>query len=169
VEDCTDGINLNLGCGKVRWEGWVNIDFEAGDRHMDLRHLAYADHTVDTIAAIHVIEHFYRWEVPELLGEWLRVLKPGGKLILELPCMNKVIAYLCSAMKRKEPLSFGMTWHALWGDPKYEEPLMVHKWGYTQEMLEALVKEVGFVDLQFPEPRYHFPVRDMRMEAIKPC
>lgn len=168
VEDCTGELKLNLGSGKIHWDGWLNIDFEAGDRCMDLRRLAFDDHTVDVIAAIHVIEHFYRWEVPALLTEWRRVLKPRGKLILELPCMNKVIAYLCAAMKRKEPLSFGMTWHTLWGDPKYEDPLMVHKWGYTSEMLAAVVQEAGFVDIQFPEPRYHFPIRDMRLEAVAP-
>ena len=39
----------------------------------------------DEILAVHVIEHFFYWEVGPLLKSWRRVLKPGGKIILECP------------------------------------------------------------------------------------
>jgi len=35
--------------------------------------------------AIHVIEHFWQWKVVSVLIEWVRVLKPAGKMILECP------------------------------------------------------------------------------------
>lgn len=169
MEDCPGDIKLNLGCGRIRWDGWINVDFEAGDQSMDLRQLAYASESVDALAAIHVIEHFYYWEVPDLLSEWRRVLKPGGKMILELPCMDKVIGYLHSMIQQKQPLSPAMTWFAFWGDPKHQNPLMVHKWGYTREMLTRLVIDAGFENAEILEARYHFPMRDMRLEAIRPC
>jgi SAM-dependent methyltransferase len=169
VEDCSGDIKLNLGCGKMRWEGWINIDFEHGDVVSDLRHLDLPSGYANAAAAIHVIEHFYYWEIPAILQEWYRVLKPGGKLILELPCMDKVIGYMHSMIKCRQPFSPGMTWFALWGDPKYEDPLMVHKWGYTRDMLTKLVTDAGFANAEIMEPRYHFPIRDMRLEAVKPC
>lgn len=135
----------------------------------DIRRLSFADNFADAIAAIHVIEHFYEWEVLPMLQSWLRMLKPGGKLILELPCMDKVLSYLVHRLKKNQPISPAMSWFVFWGDPKYQNPLMMHKWGYTQAMLESVVRDAGFSDIQFCEPRYHFPMRDMRLEAVKPC
>jgi ubiquinone/menaquinone biosynthesis C-methylase UbiE len=169
VENCTGDVKLNLGCGAVRWRGWTNIDFDQGDMCGDLRELDMPNNSVDAIAAIHVIEHFHEWEVPPMLKEWLRVLKPGGRLILELPSMDKVLNYLFQSLKKNKPISPAMSWFVFWGDPKYQDPLMVHKWGYTTDMLQAAVHSAGFTDIQFCEPRYHFPMRDMRLEATKPC
>ena len=41
--------------------------------------------SVDLIYASHVIEYFDRDGVKNLLQEWIRVLKPGGKLRLAVP------------------------------------------------------------------------------------
>lgn len=41
--------------------------------------------SIDEILSVHVIEHFYFWEVHELLKSWKNLLKPGGLLILETP------------------------------------------------------------------------------------
>jgi predicted SAM-dependent methyltransferase len=67
---------------------------DIADIQCDLRKLELATDSADAVAAIHVLEHFYEWEVYDLLTEWKRVLKPGGKMILELPCMDKVFAYV---------------------------------------------------------------------------
>ncbi len=104
-----------------------------------------------------------------MLAEWKRVLKPGGKLILEMPCMDKVIMHLHHCDKNGLNISPTMSWFVFWGDPKYKSPEMGHKWGYTKDMMHEALKEAGFVDIWFDEPRYHFPMRDMRIEASKPC
>jgi predicted SAM-dependent methyltransferase len=112
-------------------------------------------------------EHFHAWEAPGLLTEWRRVLKPGGKLILELPCMDKVLNHLYQCMQANVPISPSMGWFVFWGDPKHHDPLMVHKWGYTKQMLHELLEAVGFRDIEFETPRYHFEMRDMRAVAYK--
>lgn len=167
MEESVSGISLNLGCGDVRWPGWLNIDLDQGDQCADLRALPFADGSVSAVAAIHVIEHFHAWEAVDLLREWHRVLAPGGRLIIELPCMDKVLAHIYQSMQNGVQMSAALTWFVFWGDPKYKNPLMVHKWGYTKAMIDEAVREAGFGDIQQCEPRYHFPFRDMRVEATK--
>lgn len=167
VEDDFPGVKLNLGCGKIRWDGWINVDLESGDLQCDIRDLCLPSDYADQAIAVHVLEHFYQWEALDVLAEWKRVLKPGGKLILELPCMDKVLNYIYQCMQNKIEISPSMGWFVFWGDPKYQDPLMVHKWGYTKDMLRKTLEAAGFRDIEFSTPRYHFDIRDMRVEAYK--
>ena len=80
-------VKLNLGCGDKILEGYVNIDTvssRAGkqpDMNADIRDLSKIKSSVaDEILAVHVIEHFYYWEVIPLLKSWRRLLKRMGWL-----------------------------------------------------------------------------------------
>lgn len=124
--------------------------------------------SVDVMAAIHVLEHFYRWEAVDVLKEWKRVLKPGGTLILELPSMDKVFNYITDCLtKNKGRYQVQMTWWAIYGDPKHQDPTMCHKWGYTEALLREAVQQAGFMTMTVSEPRYHIAKRDMRLTAVK--
>jgi ubiquinone/menaquinone biosynthesis C-methylase UbiE len=171
---------LHLGSGDIHWDGWINVDQHEGpwngkqknvgkpDVIADITHLPDEEGTADAIAAIHVIEHFYVWEVQTILAEWKRVLKSGGKLILELPSMDKVFRYIANAIDRKLPMSETFSTLPLWGDPKYRDVAMCHKWGYLFTTLSMELVKAGFVNIKGTKPRYHFVERDMRVEAFKP-
>lgn len=170
MEEChPESISLHLGCGDIRWDGWIGIDVggNAADVKSDIRKLEFPTDHADRIAAVHVVEHFYRWEIQDILREWLRVLKPGGKLILELPCLDKVFAYITRCVRDGTPMSPTFSWFPLWGDPKYGSVEMTHKWGYTFKMLKEELVKAGFRDVKYMKPFYHFPDRDMRLEASK--
>ena len=168
VEDSYETA-YNLGCGTKKWDGWINVDLhsDVSDLKCDLRKLEIASDSADAVAAIHVLEHFYEWEVYDLLTEWKRVLKPGGKMILELPCMDKVFAYIHNCVVHKQSLQPFMTTYALWGDPKYKDPAMCHRWGWFETPLRQMLQSVGMERIEFLDPRYHFPFRDMRVECYK--
>jgi SAM-dependent methyltransferase len=159
----------NLGCGNKKWDGWINVDLHSdiADIKCDLRNLEIASDSADAVAAIHVLEHFYEWEVFDVLTEWKRILKPNGKMILELPCMDKVFAYVHNCVVNKQPLQPFMTLLALYGDPKHKQPAMCHKWGWFQEPLRQMLESVGMERIEFCVPKYHFPFRDMRIECYK--
>jgi len=159
----------NLGCGNKKWDGWINVDLHSdiADIKCDLRKLEIASDSADAVAAIHVLEHFYEWEVSDVLTEWKRILKPNGKMILELPCMDKVFAYVHNCVVNKQPLQPFMTLLALYGDPKHKQPAMCHKWGWFQEPLRQMLESVGMERIEFCSPKYHFPFRDMRIECYK--
>jgi len=106
--------------------------------------------------------------VDDTLKEWLRVLKPGGKLILECPSMDKVFSYILTQIGSKKMMSPTFSWYAIWGDPRYKKMDQVHKWGYNPQMLSEVMLHAGFVKVTHEKARYHFPERDMRMEGFKP-
>ena len=171
VEDgYPDGaVKLHLGSGRHRWDGWINVDFDdRADIQCDLKTLPFEDGYADVAVAVHVIEHFYQWEALPVLLEWRRVLKPGGKLILELPSMDKVLRYVTYCVERGQPPAPFMSWLVFWGDPKHKSVEMCHKWGYTTLMLKELLLRAGFTGIEQQTPRYHFPFRDMRVVAVNP-
>lgn len=163
-----DGTYLHLGCGKYIWPDFINIDAPGNwseikpDVEADIRALPYPDNHADEIHAIHVIEHFFRWEVEDVLKEWVRVLKPGGKLILELPCLSKILPHF------KDNLAINhMTLWALYGDPTHTDPSMVHKWCYSGHMMRELMEGAGLQNIIIKDPVYHVKERDMRLIGTK--
>ena len=162
-------VAYNLGSGRARWRDWINVDSRKdADIQSDLRDLsAIESDSADAVAAIHVLEHFYVWEVPALLTEWKRILKPGGKMILELPCADKVFGYVVQCIQKGESMAEFMTLYALYGDPKYKDPVMCHRWIWFTEPLHRMLESVGMREITDCDPRYHFPFRDMRIESLK--
>ena len=97
---------LDIGCGKgdylarMRGRGWevegLEVDSEAVDNararhgltihHGALETLGLPDNSFDAVTANHVIEHVH--EPIALIRECLRVLKPGGVLVLATPNIN---------------------------------------------------------------------------------
>lgn len=126
-----------------------------------------ATDSADAVAAIHVLEHFYRWEVESILIEWRRILKPGGVLIIELPCMDKICNYMAWCTDNKQDMLPFMSIHALYGDDKHRDPAMCHKWGWFTTQLKDTLMRVGFSKIEQCTPLYHFPFRDQRWECTK--
>ncbi len=135
------------------------------DIKADVRVLPFNEFHADVVMAVHVIEHFYLWEVQDILAEWKRVLKVGGTLILELPCMDKIVQYMARQLEANESFDIQMTWLALWGHPGHKRVEMCHKWGYTKEQIKAELMLAGFMDVEVVAPLYHVAARDMRVIA----
>lgn len=159
-------VKLNLGCGNKIWPGFINVDLmtsaEPPDVVSDLRSLPFPDDYADEAHAIHVLEHFYLWDVPDLLLEWKRVLKPGGKLVVEVPCMDKILVLFS-----KPPVILQETFLGLYGDFASKDPNMIHKWCYSRLHLKSALRHAGFRDVVAMEPEHHLKHRDIRVEGIK--
>jgi SAM-dependent methyltransferase len=81
-------LRLNLGCGRMTWPTWANIDQYAApdiDYLCDLERatLPFDSNSAVVIVACHVLEHI-RNLVP-LMRECHRVLKPAGYMIAVTP------------------------------------------------------------------------------------
>lgn len=80
-------LKLDLGAGEDSPEGFIprgNINGTS------IFPLPYDDNVADEIRASHVLEHFPHKQVPEVLKEWVRVLKPGGQLRVAVPDFERL-------------------------------------------------------------------------------
>lgn len=176
------GTKLHLGCGGQRHEGFINIDCtktSATDLVCDIRKLPFQDNSVDTIESYHVFEHIpvclhanvsskYGEKYASLIAvliEWLRVLKPEGNLVIEMPDLDGIVKeYLTADEKQREKLLIG-----IYGSYRGNDNVDIHRWGANEERLNYLLKKAGFRYIKFVEPQdYH--IKDcpcLRVEAIK--
>lgn len=154
---------IHLGSGCHYWPGFVNVDFdERADVVQDVMSLSsWEDGTVDEIHAIHLFEHLDRMHAENILREWARPLKTGGKLVLELPCLEKISKMVVDGVR-----SIGLTTFGIFGDIRLNNPHMLHKWCYTSEELKDLMEKAGF-NVTVKDPAYHVEQRDMRLEGVK--
>ena len=89
-------IKLNLGCGYKIKKGWVNVDtapFKGVNKYYNLDIVPYPfkNNSVDIILMSAVLEHLQK---PVLILEELnRILKVGGKLIIEVPHFTCAASY----------------------------------------------------------------------------
>lgn len=173
-----EAIKLNLGCGDKILPGYINVDVAASRRQRipdllcDVRNLSpIPSNYADEVLAVHVIEHFYQWEVESILREWIRVLKPGGRLVLECPNLaNAAREFLENADQAALGGVEGQ--RSMWvfyGDPSWRDPLMIHRWGYTPNSLKSVLNRVGLVDVSRERAIYKLgEPRDMRIVGLKP-
>lgn len=123
---------LNLGCGDSILEGYLNID--AFDDHADLmidiiKRLPFDDASVDEIKAIHVVEHFSRDEWPKIAKDWIRILKPGGRIVVATPNFP----VLCAMYASGQPVDMHYAYISIFGSQEHDG--QYHKQGFSHKSL----------------------------------
>lgn len=169
-----DGVYLNLGCGARHLpKPFINVDLAANwcDTPPDLSHdiskpLPFDEGAVDEVHGYHIFEHFYRYETDAILDDWVRVLKPGGKLVLEMPCLDKIFNLIRHCLDTQQEMPDNLTMWGLYGDPNYYDPSMCHRWCYSVAELGSMFADRG-LKWTTEKPQTHQPLRDMRMVGIK--
>ena len=81
-------LKLNLGCGRKYLPGYVNCDVcrdVRADRYFDLNEFPYPfeSDSADEILMDNVLEHLV--DVPRVIAELHRMLRPGGRLRILVP------------------------------------------------------------------------------------
>jgi SAM-dependent methyltransferase len=107
--------------------------------------------SVDAVWSSHNIEHVFAHEVPQVFGEFLRVLRPGGFVLVTTPDLQRAAERIASGKLE---------------DPLYQSPAgpitpldmvfghgreiargfeyMAHRTGYTARTLEQKLCDAGF-------------------------
>jgi len=167
-------IKINLGCGKKYWDDYINVDANP-DVNPDIitdftQELPFENDYADEIIAIHLIEHIDKLKIDNIIQDWFRVLKPGGKLIIECPDLEKIAHHILNReFRENEPkLWETFTIQGIFGE-QTENMLTIdrHMWGYTPDTMADLLLRNNFKDVMCMPAQWHRPQRDMRFEATK--
>jgi ubiquinone/menaquinone biosynthesis C-methylase UbiE len=98
-------INLHLGCGQNIIPGFINCDlYSNGDfiYKINAIKLPFLNGVVNKIYACHILEHFSRHDIEDVLNEWNRVLKYDGKLFLSVPDFESIVKHYSKNKNIKE-------------------------------------------------------------------
>ena len=166
------GLKLHIGCGNNLKPGYVNIDEHnpKADVRIPIQRLAYPNGSVERIEGYMVLEHLTPADTRLFLRNAHGMLEPGGTLILEVPDLEKVCRLILMFAGDPEHLEtgpFGL--RGIFGEPTDHMTIGdYHKWGYTPALAEKMVRDAGFSRVTISDGVSHlYPLRDMRVEAIK--
>jgi SAM-dependent methyltransferase len=169
-ESAAPKVVLNVGCGYPARQGlhpafrgaeWrelrldidpsVNPDIVCSMTDMQ----PVAPDSIDAIWSSHNLEHLHRHEVPLALAEFMRVLRPGGQVLLTLPDLQRIAELVASDALEDEayrspsgpitPLDmiYGHTPSLAHGNQH-----MAHKTGFTARTLAKLLSNAGFASVR---------------------
>ncbi len=148
-------MKLHLGCGTKKLEGWTNIDSVEACKP-DLVHdisqpLPYDDQTADEVLAEDLLEHFDKYLRYVVFYEWVRVLKVGGTLTLQVPDFKKTLfKYFKFGYDNFVDYIFGEN---MWESEIYIGHYGNHKWGYSERTLQAFVGQFGIEPISIEKKR----------------
>lgn len=158
---------LHVGCGAYNpnklpaiFKGWreIRLDIDESakpdivanmlDMHM------VEDGSVDGLFSSHNVEHLYPHQVPGALTEFNRVIKPGGMVMITLPDVQTVAAYIAEGMFEEplyqspagpiSPIDILYGWRKQVSEGKH---YMAHKGGFTGKSLAQQLLKAGFCNV----------------------
>jgi SAM-dependent methyltransferase len=149
---------LDVGSGQHPRPDYVHLDSDPSSTHVEFlvsgHLLPLPDSWADEVNATHMLEHVPPPRIERVLGEWLRVLRPGGLLELHVPNGASLARALldddtAGAVWAAQNAIFGYWAHP--ADVRGPEALAVppdHKILFTFGMLEQLLTKNGFADVR---------------------
>lgn len=156
---------LNVGCGpRDRPHGFAGFDQGWTELRLDIDPAVEPDvvgtmtdmsavttGSIDAVVSSHNIEHLYPHEVPLALAEFVRVLKPDGRVLITCPDLQSVCARvakgeLASPLYESEsgPISALDILYGHRGAMAAGNLFMAHRCGFTLQVLADTLQACGF-------------------------
>lgn len=169
-------LKFNIGCGRDKIPGYIGIDKfdKTADIHEDIFEVDLPENCADEILASHLIEHIPHHRGPELIKKWYNTLKPGGRLIMELPDIEGLCKAFVESTSDEEKYWLTVCIYGVaTGEEVPSEEVMKngtqfpHRWGYYPKIMSDLLSEIGYKDIQIlPQQGSHIG-KNFRLEAVK--
>lgn len=140
-------LRLNLGCGHIPMEDYVNVDMRelpGVEVVAEVDDIPFEAGTVDEVYSAHLVEHFPQEAMRRrLLPYWKSLLKPGGRFRAITP---DAAAMIDASGKGEYPYEDFR--EVLFGGQDYEGDY--HYNLLTPDSMTELLREAGFVDIEVP-------------------
>lgn len=138
-------LKLNLGCGHVPFDGYVNVDsreLPGVDVVAEALDLPFESGEVDEIISSHLVEHFSAHILEAVvLPYWHSLLKPGGELVTVAPDGAAMLAGVQSG-----EMTFEDFREVLFGGQDYEGDFHFNL--LTPATYSAALVKAGFADIE---------------------
>ena len=139
------GLKLNLGCGHLPLEGYVNVDrreLPGVDVVADVENLRFDEGSVQEIFSAHLLEHFPEEMLRRrLIPAWQRLLAPGGILKAVVPDGEAMLAGVAAGT-----YSFSNFREVLFGSQEYDGDFHFNL--FTPSSLCKILEEAGFSEIR---------------------
>jgi len=141
LETSDNGLVALIGEPKIQVENKGKHVLIEGDerKHPDMRcnlkSIPVNDQTYDVVNVTNVLERFPASETVECLNEWIRILKVGGKLILNITNLEAAFKEILNGNNDKD----------MWGLIYGQEPTLFNN-GFTPAIVKAMLESSAQLD-----------------------
>lgn len=165
VDSARNRLRLNLGCGHIPLDGYINIDgrsLPGVDIRADVDRLPFEAGEVTEIYSAHLLEHFPVEELSRsLLPYWHSLLEPGGRFVAVVPDAETMITEYAAGR---------FTFHDLrqvtFGLQEYDGDFHFNM--FTPQSLSELLENTGFMNVHVQETgRRNGACYEMQLAAEK--
>lgn len=173
-------FNVNVGCGREPFEGWINLDLDSESRADILWDvtdgLPFPDHSCAFIYSEHFLEHIPVHAGVLFLRECYRCLRPGGVIRVGMPSIEDTIRHYYEGTWSQQAWleKYGHGWiktRAEYANICFRD--WGHQWLYDSEELARRLREAGFSrvnDVGWRESTYQeLRNRETRVETTLLC
>lgn len=137
----SEGLRLNIGCGHIPLEGYVNVDVRelpGVDVVAEATRLPFDPGTVSEVFCAHLLEHFPEEQLKrEVLPYWRSLLREGGELRCVVPDAASMIERFSKGGMPFEDLR-----EVTFGGQDYDGDF--HYTMFSPESLKGILAEAGF-------------------------
>lgn len=159
--DSHETRKLQIGSGENNFEGWLNTEYipQPGQAYLDATtEFPLPDDSFDYVFSEHVIEHFPYEDGLGMLKESYRVLKPGGRIRVVTPNLDKLIGLFTENPNEdmQRYIAEKFDWHDHW--PQGADPTAIvlnmelhdfgHEFVYNPVLLTESLEKAGFKNVK---------------------